>query len=89
MGDIDPKDILAEYLAEHAYWSTFESDTMTLDIQFGIPERVPELPAVAEHVCAFCNTRISKRDGVGWVHEESFNKRGFCTVVWPITSGAQ
>lgn len=83
----EPEDILAEYLAEHAYWSDFDPTTQTLSIQFGIPELVPELP---EHVtddtmsvCALCNTEVTNRPEVGWVHETGFRARGGCSTPWP------
>lgn len=79
----DPEDILAEYLNEHSYWSDFDSDHLMLSIQFGVPELVPELPTMGDTVCVFCNTRVSNRDGVGWVHEDGFASRGGCAEVWP------
>lgn len=75
----DDEEVLAEYLAEHAYSAGFDGDTFVIGV--GDADRLPSLPE--ESMCAVCNTPLRNRGGVGWVHEVGFNQRGGCTVAFP------
>lgn len=73
--------VLAEYLSEHTYESSFDIETDTLAIHVGDDGRLPTMPE--EGLCGLCRTAVRKRDGVGWVHEVSFKERGGCPEVMP------
>ncbi len=77
----DDEAVLAEYLAEHAYYGTFDPTTSTFAVMFGDQSRLPELPEVS--TCVFCATPLQRHGEAGWRHLIGFRARGGCSMPCP------
>lgn len=81
--EIDPLDLLTEYLTEHAYVSHMEGDTLV--IGFGDADRVPPLydDGLERALCGSCLTLLANRGSAGWCHEVGFKLRNACVTPQP------
>lgn len=76
----DDEAVLAEYLAQHSFATSFEGDSFI--VHFGDPERLPD-PTAEEAECALCDSPVKLVPSVGWRHVLGMRQRRGCTTPFP------
>jgi hypothetical protein len=79
----DDDDVIAEYLAEHSYGTSFDPTSGEYVIGIGNEDRIPTIEEMTKRPCLICGTPVDQFGDAGWRHLVGLKERDGCTMAWP------